>query len=526
MLQVLIVDDESIFRLGIRSSVSWEEMDCTVCGEASNGEEALQMIYEKKPDIVFLDIKMPVMDGITLLRRIQGKFNHIYFVILSCFNEYDYVREAMKLGAYDYLFKPTMGVKELTNVLQEIRTKKYKECGSENDKEKQQYAEILAILKKGTTEDINENDRKKLKLLDEKTGGLPYIAVSIMLMKENIVVKLNSPAIETCKAIISQNIQCEKLYFIPLEDKNELCIICFSEEIPHTSYRKLKENWNKINICIKEYVEADASIGIGRVGKTLSVYNQCVREASIARTETFFTGESVSFYRPEFHQVYNFEKIYEKISVRIQDALIKKDMGTVYDLIRILKNDVIAHRYYSVDDYCHFLAVNMVAFMRKFRSGEILEQLLLEDYNLISNIYHQNKIEKANEEFFRVLKVCFQEVHGVSVNNMQEAIVTQAIRYIQEHYMDKISLNMIADQLHVNKNYFCKIFKQVTGMNMINYLTELRLEKATDMLENTDKKVYEIALEVGFQSYPHFCKTYKKYRNVSPTEIRRKMFIS
>lgn len=101
-------------------------------------------------------------------------------------------------------------------------------------------------------------------------------------------------------------------------------------------------------------------------------------------------------------------------------------------------------------------------------------------------------------------------------------MVETAIRYIQENYMNKISLDEIATHIHINKNYFCKIFKQETGINLVNYITELRLDKATELLNNTDKKIYEIAEEVGFQSYPYFCRTYKKYRNTSPTEVKRK----
>lgn len=525
MMQILIVDDESIFRLGIRSSVSWDQMDCVVCGEASNGEEALQLIYEKHPDVVFLDIKMPVMDGITVLKKLEGKYKDIYFVILSCFNEYDYVREAMKLGAYDYLFKPVMGVNDINNVLREIRDKKYRESGTAENEESGKCMKVLEILKKGVNEEISKEEEKQLAMLDESIVSVPFIVASILLVKEGKVLKSDSRAMDTCKAIISQNIKYESIYFFRPEGKNELCVVMFDEQILHTSGKKWKEQWNKIISLIKEYMEAEAFIGIGKIGRSLNMYSKCVQNALLARAGSFFTGEGVNFFREELTAAYDFEKIYEEIFGKIQDALTKKDMGVVYALLRILKKDVILHKYYNADDYCHFLAMNMVAFMRKFRGGEILEQLLLEDYNLISNIYHQINIDKANEEFLRVLQVCFRKVHGVSVHSMQETIVTQAMQYVQENYMKKIYLNDIAEHFHVNKNYFCKIFKQVTGMNLINYITELRIEKATELLENTDKKIYEIAFEVGFQSYPHFCKTYKKCRNVSPTEIRRKMIM-
>ena len=101
MERILLVDDEPIFRMGLRSVISWEELGCQIVGEAKNGEEALIQIEEKKPDIVFLDIKMPKMDGIRVLEKRKRYEKNPKFVVLSCFNEYEYVREAMKLGAFD-----------------------------------------------------------------------------------------------------------------------------------------------------------------------------------------------------------------------------------------------------------------------------------------------------------------------------------------------------------------------------------------------------------------------------------------
>lgn len=121
MERILLVDDEPIFRMGLRSVISWEELGCQIVGEAKNGEEALIQIEEKKPDIVFLDIKMPKMDGIRVLEKRKRYEKNPKFVVLSCFNEYEYVREAMKLGAFDYLFKPLMEGKDIAAVIKEIQ---------------------------------------------------------------------------------------------------------------------------------------------------------------------------------------------------------------------------------------------------------------------------------------------------------------------------------------------------------------------------------------------------------------------
>lgn len=120
MIKVLLVDDEPIFRMGLRSGIAWEEEGCEIVGEAKNGEEALLLIEDKKPDLVLLDLKMPKMDGIEVLRRMKCREGGTKFIVLSCFNEYEYVREAMKLGACDYLFKPLMEGKDIAAAVHEI----------------------------------------------------------------------------------------------------------------------------------------------------------------------------------------------------------------------------------------------------------------------------------------------------------------------------------------------------------------------------------------------------------------------
>ena len=122
MLRILIVDDEPIFRMGLRAGISWSEYGCEIIGEASNGREALSIIQAQNPDIIFLDIKMPGMDGIELMKNCQPHSGQC-FIVLSCFNEYEYVREAMKLDAMDYLFKPLMEKEDIEKVLLEAEEK-------------------------------------------------------------------------------------------------------------------------------------------------------------------------------------------------------------------------------------------------------------------------------------------------------------------------------------------------------------------------------------------------------------------
>ena len=121
MLKILIADDEPLVRAGIKSVIPWQQHGFEVIGEAENGLEAYNKIISLKPDILITDIKMPQMDGIELLKKIKKDKIHIQSIILSCFDEFDMVREAMKYGAKDYILKLSIEPQKILDVLDEIK---------------------------------------------------------------------------------------------------------------------------------------------------------------------------------------------------------------------------------------------------------------------------------------------------------------------------------------------------------------------------------------------------------------------
>lgn len=120
MIRLLIVDDEVLFRRGIISCTDWNSHGIEVVGEADNGQEAIQLIRALKPDVVLLDIKMPVLDGVDVVRIIMPELPNTKIIMLSCLNDLDSVRSSMKLGAKDYLFKPIVSPKDIINAILEL----------------------------------------------------------------------------------------------------------------------------------------------------------------------------------------------------------------------------------------------------------------------------------------------------------------------------------------------------------------------------------------------------------------------
>jgi len=121
MIKVLIVDDEPIFRMGLQTCLDWNALGFQIVGHAADGEEALRLIGERRPDVVFTDIKMPVMDGLELTERIMAQYDDIFVIILSCYNDFDFVREALRLGAVDYMVKLYVNPEEFAEFLRRMK---------------------------------------------------------------------------------------------------------------------------------------------------------------------------------------------------------------------------------------------------------------------------------------------------------------------------------------------------------------------------------------------------------------------
>lgn len=525
-MKVMIVDDEPIFRMGIRSCVPWDEIGCSVCGEAANGKDALSAIQEYHPDVVFLDIKMPVMDGIEVMRRLAETHQKPYVVILSCFNEYEYVREAMKLGAYDYLFKPVMGAEEITNVLIEIRDK----CNDarKNDKncEKEIVMKIQEILRESVELGVSSENKQQLIELDRDLVQDGFIVVGVCFEKDREKVRPSETVMQFCQNALTDVFGEHGIYCFFYEKTDIFYGVIKASERGFLSQQKMKAEMLKAVSQIEQRTGSEIRIGISHLRGSIDTYTDYINQVLQVLSTSWFTREKIAFPIWKKGNKDDRQKQYDNYTVKLQELLGKREIGKIRELLDEIKEDVIRSEYYFENDYCYFLATNMVAFMRHFQGGEVLERLLLGNIGLISNLYHKFDIDAANEECCHVLEICYGAVENMESGKNQEVVIRQAMAYIQENYAQRLSLDDLADRYHLNKNYFCKIFKEISGKTLVNFITEVRLEKATELLEKSDKKIGTIAVDVGFLNYSYFCKTYRKYYNISPTEVRRKCISS
>lgn len=519
MLKVLLVDDEPIFRMGLRAGIQWEEIGCRIVGEAKNGEEALLQIEEKNPDLVLLDIKMPKMGGIEVLKRMKNKKKKPEFIVLSCFNEYEYVREAMKLGACDYLFKPLMEGKDILAAVREV-TKNM--TGAEKNHEDDRAAQTSLLLENLLTEtDFPKDTIENIQMLCPELGNMPYFVLAIKIPGKACNSRKKEALLTLCKSIL---IRCFDDNFPPLFcEKNQVLygVFFYQRGEDYDVFRKRKNLWKKV----KEYVEVPVWIGSSCCMRERDDLKKAFDQAETALQMHFFScfsraSEEFLEYCKEYEVSKDFSLIYEKDLKVIECAFGEYNLEIIKNTLMGICNSILSQKIFSDKDFSHMLANIIIRNMRLYKCRDLMEQLLMEEYNVISNLYHQETMEEACNYFFGLLEEIFGLMKQTLYGNSHSDTIQNAIEYMKEHYAEKISLSDIAGKVSMSEKYFCKLFKEETGETFVGYLTNIRVKEAREMLTKTNMKTYEVAERAGFRDYHHFCKTFKKVTGKTPKEIR------
>lgn len=516
MFRVMIADDEPIFRTGLRSIVGWRDYGCEIVGEASNGLEVLSLIREKKPDIVFLDIKMPSMDGIEVLKRFRQEPDSPCFIVLSCFNEYDYVREAMKLGAMDYLFKPLMEGPDIEKVLQEACEKLGgSQISAEDRKREEQLREALTCVLSG------EGDgAEQLFSLRPDLRGRDCFTAAFSLQEDGLSDKL-LVLLDSCQGAVSGFFDsCDCLF---ARQGKTLFLLAFSTA--QNAVFPAPPRQRQLHHKLRDLLEAQLWIGFDRPAECGRNLSESFRRASLAAEANFFQPENaacVLSFEPCMEGPCDYEQLCGEELAGLREAVLRYDEQGASQWIWKILGRIREARLFHRENFCHFLAVLITDSMRVYRNRIVLEELLLSNYHLISDLYHQKDAEDTVQLFLQILQTLFAHLKG-STPSLHTRLLQEILVEINEHYAEKLTLEAFAEKMHLSVNYFCKLFKDQTGDTFVNYLNKARIHAAVQLLRTTPMKTYEIAEAVGFSDYRYFCKMFKKITDLTPSQVREKL---
>lgn len=505
MLKVLLVEDEVYMRKGIIKLVNWQGHGFEICREASNGQEALEILRKEHIDVVITDIKMPVMDGIELIKRISEEFeNRPAVIIISGYNEFEFAKAAIRYGVNDYLLKPIDEV-ELIQTLERIKNRIL------NEREYHRRKNLFEYLKRNSRfMRMIEFDEISTVEQFEANGTTRWMGIG---KKEDLQYEDD---LTICESLL----EVEKEVNIKFANKG-IDFRCYWDSFFNIILIIETEQKNKKNQVIRQVYEY--------VTKRLNLQSIVFDEIK--------NFQSIHNFYKQLLKKLSFAQFYEKIGVieatQIEDFDVyyfedKKLGSELIKLIEERKCEEIRYKLFQFFDECHHKKISP-----EIIKGYILLTLLevidyFEVYQLFeadslkfiyrSNLQKSKFIEKVMEILLQIAEYVTEATKFNSSSFMKKIEL-----FIKENYNKDITIKSIAQQFYINPIYLGRMFKKHFNMPFNKYLHILRIEQAKKLLLKTDKKIYEIAKEVGYNDTDYFALKFEEYVGKSPSKYRSSM---
>ncbi len=530
MLKVLIVDDEEIIREGMRT-FPWQDYDCQIVGLAEDGQEAILLTHLHNPDIVICDIRMPGMDGLSLARKLKGETPMITIILLTGFDEKDYMRQALQIHIDDYLMKPT-NFQELGAVIERvskmIRIRKNRE--SNYRRMNQQIQAALPVLQAGLFLQLvngqfeSEKDAEEsLELFDIPSGSYVIIGahyqimtnVSFRSVKEDWMLSLS--VVETCKEIFAKyttamltfNNQ-QSLFFLlifPCSIRDADCM------------NAIQISTHKIKRVLANDLGIELNFGVSNMSSELLHIPELYFQANQALTQCYFFNDCPTLYYNDIREATVSEFFVPEAK---REAFIKSmktnNRQAIEQYIHYLLNTVVGT--YSDISYYKHLLVSEIFYAAQMTQGiyfsNILEEGKYMDYaSAILKCHTKKELEEKTLETIYTL-MSKQKNHAVHYDSVADNI----IQFIKEHYAENLSLDILAEKFHFSPTYISRLIRRSQGVNFTEIVTNTRLSEAKKLLANPTLKVEDIRRKVGYNDTSYFIQSFKQKYEMTPNEYR------
>lgn len=530
MLKVFLVEDEFVMREGIKNNIDWNSHGYEFCGEASDGELAFPMIQKLNPDIVITDIKMPFMDGLELSRLIKKELPFTEIIILSGYEEFEYAKEAIKIGVSQYLTKPINGEELLREVdllaekisekrkEREIREKYVREMEENFLGERKNLFQYLVTGSKSMSELLEISDKLNIDL-----SAIWYRVALVKIQSMNhardeysnslVQIEQKLKAIDADRGLLvfDRNLEGQALIF-KADSREELDKI-------------QKDYLGKMRDLLGDYTQIRYFVGIGMPVNRLSELPSSFEQASHAFAHRYLVKESCIWNYEEMEQ-----NIYHDEEFNISNVNPKQlDRSKLREFLKFGDREEVI---YFVEEYFKDLGPNAMK-SNMFRQYIILDAYFcvvdfldslqfqkdeLEPLDVTSGILQSE--ETAIKYVIRIIEKAL-ELREKTASNRYGGIVDEVKKYIDKNYADEdLSLNVLASHVNFSPNHLSMVFSQQTGKTFIKYLTDFRMSKAKELLRCTGKRSSEISLEVGYKDPHYFSYLFKKTQGMTPTQYR------
>lgn len=497
-LNVLIVDDELPLRQELRM-FPWEDCNAVLIGEASNGEEALRICETFVPDVVITDITMPVMDGIILIRELKKRYPIVQVILLTCHSEFHYAQEALRIGALEYMLKAAIDEQEMKRALDKVRQAVAKERKSLNN-EKSELRQLQAVLfeKLLQGQPLPNADWSTIQL----DGQTTYVLVLFIFDAPDSVFIAAQPQLEQV--------------FSDMESSDANCVTWLT--VRKQEYYVMMTVPGKEVTSLLPSIEArlqqlasliTVHVVISELFASSDELIQAIDHSTLWREALFYDrveDNLVNYGQPQPLQAMT------EMHMKEMTEILRKAAWSSESLVDGMEN--------TFFKWCMQQRVQPEQ-LKQYVIGWLVEWINQQGGGglLLLNITSMLEVRSLSQLIDIVCRRIIEIENGKTQSRHE---IRLALQWIKDNIKQPISLPIIAEQVGLSPQYVSRLFREETGTSVTQYITQLRMEKAVELLKHTNMKVYEIAEEVGIPSYRYFTVMFRNWTGVSPTDYKRK----
>lgn len=488
MYNVLLVDDEYMILSGLQKIINWDDLGLQCVGTASNGQEALEFVRKHPVDIVVTDVSMPEQSGIEFVQAAQEEDINFNFVVLSGYQEFEYVKEGIRLGAENFLLKP-ISKEELNETLRKTVSKL--------DSEKR-HAHTDTLLFENTLErwvndDIDNVDLRRIL----KQVGKPLQAHALYTCM--IITQIQ----ESSQTAWIQRLISHNQYYAFYDDQDLVMILegdrfafdAIRKDLSgHIDHQKQILAVGELLVPLEEvpnsYQQAETLVSVSRFYGDHPITERMMLKNKLEQNESMY---EISF--KKFHHALSIGDIH----------LIKSEIGAMFKLL---------FEYEADPEYVRY--IGFVIFSDIYRQHESVGSQMYHDL-----LHELNKCDSI-AEIREVLHHALEATRNDQVLKQHNPNIQKVLQIVLKDYAQDITISSIADTLHMNAMYLGQLFKKETNKSFSQYLNHFRIKEAQNLLLKSNHNINEIAELVGYTSSGYFYKNFKKECGISPKEYRER----
>lgn len=512
MRKILIVDDEQIVRVGLTSMINWPNEGYELLPPAKNGEEAISLLATYQPDILITDLDMPIMHGLDLIRYFKEHYPSIKIIVLSNHGDFELVHQAMSLGVYDFILKVTMTPDKLIDMVNRAALTLPELTPTPSVSSPIDLKQLFFDI---CYEHINHDDLLLLNGFGEKYNNLIYMSLdadkllhekksipSYSFLENSLINFIRETFASTCTT-----------HFFKVDNTHFLLILSHHDH----DYSMLEDKCSQLLYNIEIYANLSLYVAISTPFTNSESLYMHFKACSYTLDMNFYDSthkikhEDLTLLTPP-----NQEIISKSFKDQIRYSILDFNFPTTYQLISELFIHIKTCRPLPIlvnHDLSDFLRSLLVYFNYPLDIDEAAFKLLL-------SLSKSSTLACYCDTFYALLEKLFNYVIPLQSHKYRNEVCC-IMEYINNNITAKLTLSMIAKKVNMNESYVSRIFKKDTGITLVTYINNMKMQQAKELLKNSSFMIKDVSNVLGFENQFYFNKIFKKHFGINPSSFQK-----